>query len=138
MAGGRVYGLTANMFVTRKAAGETYVLGGMAQNATLWTRVLSQNAAYRLWFRLTQGLFPEHADQITAHLDTTPLRDSLLPTITTSVELERLDNGRYELVGLSGGLTWTAQFDVREAHRLWESLDAVFKLVSWQTEGYQD
>lgn len=138
MAGGRVYGLTANMFVTRKAAGETYVLGGLAQNATMWTRVLSQNAAYRLWFRLMQVLFPEHADQITAQLDTTPLRDSLLPTITTTINLERLDNGRYEIVGWSGGLTWTAQLEAREAHRLWSSLDEVFKFVSWQTEGLKD
>jgi hypothetical protein len=118
------------MFVTRKAAGETFVLGGMAQNATLWTRVLSQNAVYRLWFRLTHFLFPDRADEITARLDTTPLRDALLPTITTSLELDRLENGRYEIVGWVGGLTWTAHLDAREAHRLWAALDEVFNVGS--------
>jgi hypothetical protein len=123
----RTYGRTLDWFVLRKTSvgGATLVIGGTAQDAIRWTRVLTERAARMLWFSLTQGLFPEQSDRLTARLATLPMRPPLLPTITNQLWVESCDEGHFELVGLTGGHTWTARLDRKEAERLWTALNQV-------------
>ncbi len=109
----------------RRASAAQRGNGGTAQNAIRWTRVLTERAARMLWFSLTQGLFPNQSDLLTARLVTLPIRSSLLPTITHQLFVETRDDGNFELVGVTGGQTWTAHLDKQEAERLWAALNQV-------------
>lgn len=126
------YGLSNNLFVSRKAGGESIVIGGIAENAARWTRVLTQRAAQMLWFNLTQLLFPDKSDMVTAMVMTAPLRSSDLPTITTHVTVDQAKNGNFEVTGWIGSQTWMLALDAIEARRFWTALDIALYPVGWQ------
>ena len=93
------YGLSTNLFVSRKRGGESLVVGGVGEDESRWTRVLSQRAAQMLWYHLTQLLFPEKSDMVTALVSTAPLRSDSLPTITTHMTVDMRDDGGYDIAG---------------------------------------
>src|SRR5690349_17177325 len=93
------YGLSNNLFVSRKASGDSIVMGGIAEDTTRWTRVLSQRAAQMLWFHLAKLLYPDKSEMITALIATAPLRDSTRPTITTHMTVDQDAHGGYEIAG---------------------------------------
>ena len=97
------YGQSSNLFVSRKASGDSIVMGGTAEDTTRWTRVLSQRAAQMLWFHLAQLLYPDKSDMITAMIVTAPLRDSTRPTITTHMTVDLDSSGSYEIAGSIDG-----------------------------------
>lgn len=126
------YGLSNSLFVSRKAGGESIVIGGIAEDAARWTRVLTQRAAQMLWFNLTQLLFPDKSDMVTAMVMTAPLRSTDLPTITTHVTVDKLDTGNFEVTGWVGNHTWILLLDQIEARRFWTALDIALYPVGWQ------
>lgn len=129
------YGLSSNLFVNRKTGGESVVVGGMAEDATRWTRVLSQRAAQMLWFHLTRYLFPEKSEMVTALVTTAPLRSDALPTITTHIAVDRTDEGYFEVVGWIGEDSWWLRMTDAEARRFWSALDVALYPVGWQGGG---
>jgi hypothetical protein len=126
------YGLSSNLFVSRKASGDSIVMGGTAADATRWTRVLSQRAAQMLWLHLARLLYPDKADMLTALIATAPLRDSTRPTITTHMTVDPCEDGSYEIAGWIDGQAWHTQLDVPEATRFWTALDIALYPVGWQ------
>jgi hypothetical protein len=126
------YGLSTNLFVSRKASSDSIVVGGTAEDSSRWTRVLSQRAAQMLWFHLVQFLFPEKSEMVTAMVTTAPLRSSDLPTITTHVTVEKLESGAYEIAGWVGNQNWLALLADHEAQRFWTALDIALYPVGWQ------
>lgn len=126
------YGHATNLFVSRKASGESLVVGGVAEDASRWTRVLSQRAAQMLWFQLTRHLFPEKSDMVTALVTTAPLRSEAMPTITTHITVDTLDDGGVEIAGWIGDNMWWVRLSDYEARRFWTALDIALYPVGWQ------
>ena len=117
------YGLSTNLFVTRKASGESIVLGGIAADESRWIRILSYRAAQLLWLQLTRLLYPEKAEEMAAWTTTAPIRDASLPTVTTHIDVNEVDEG-YELAGWAHRrIVWTALLAEVEARRFWALLD---------------
>jgi hypothetical protein len=128
----RAYGLSTDLFVHRKSSGESIVVGGTAEDKTRWTRVLSQRAAQMLWFYLTQLLFPEKSDMVTALVTTAPLRSADLPTVTTHTTVDRTDDGGFEIMGWVGDQTWLVRLNSDETRRFWSALDIALYPAGWQ------
>jgi hypothetical protein len=129
----RSYGLSTNLFVSRKTGGEAIVIGGVAENNARWTRVLAKRAAQMLWFFLTRYLFPEKSDMVTGLASTAPMRAANLPTITTHMSVDKQDN-TYRVSGTIGEQTWQMRLSEFEANRLWMSLDIALYPVGWKGE----
>jgi hypothetical protein len=119
----RAYGYTTSWFVMDRssAGGGSIVIGGTDVRSARWTRVISHRAAHMLWFRLTQVLFPERVEWLIP-MDTLPIRDSKLPTITNQFIVERLEGGVIELTGIAQGSRWTAKLLESESIALWTEL----------------
>src|SRR5262245_33685971 len=115
----RGYGLSTNLFVSRKASSDSLVLGGTAEDSARWTRVLSQRAAQMLWFYLPRFLFPEKSDMVSALVTTAPLRGLDLPTITAHVTVDKIATGGYEVVGWVGEQSWAIKLGDQDARQLW-------------------
>jgi hypothetical protein len=128
----RTYGLACNLFVAPKTNTHSLVIGGMAEDTSRWTRVVSRRAAVLLWYALTQHLFPEKAVRVTALVQTMPARAVELPTITHHLQAERLTNGMFEIAGRVSGQLWTMRLTVSEAQRLWDALDVALNPKGWQ------
>jgi hypothetical protein len=128
----RTYGLSSNLFVSRKAGGESVIVGGTAEDNTRWTRVLSQRAAQMLWFHLTRFLFPEKSAMVTALVTTAPFRGSDMPTITTHMTVDKLPDGGFEIAGWVGEQNWWVRLSDYEAQRFWTALDIALYPVGWQ------
>jgi hypothetical protein len=126
------YGLSSNLFVSRKASGDSIVMGGTAEDTTRWTRVLSQRAAQMLWFHLARLLYPDKSDMITALIATAPLRDASRPTITTHMTVDLTSSGGFEIAGWIDGQSWQTHLDEPEATRFWSALDIALYPVGWQ------
>lgn len=122
---GQNYGHAKNLFVMRKASGDSIVVGGFAEDSARWTRVLSQRAAQMLLMHLTQLLFPDRSEMMIASISTAPLRGADLPTITTHTAVDKSSDGAYEITGWVGSQTWAMLLDEPEAHRFWTALDGV-------------
>lgn len=127
-----IYGSSTELFASRKRSGESLVVGGIGENHTRWTRVLSHRAAQMLWYRLTQYLFPEKCDVVTALASTAPLRDEAMPTITTHIQVESLEDGCFDVVGWVGDEAWWVRLNNYEARRFWTALDMALFPVGWQ------
>ncbi len=126
------YGHATNLFVSRKMSGESLVIGGIAEDSSRWTRVLSARAAQMLWFHLTRLLFPEKSDMVTALVSTAPLRSDALPTITTHMTVDPIEGGGFEVVGWIGDQNWWVRMSDYEARRFWTALDIALYPVGWQ------
>ena len=126
------YGQSSNLFVSRKASGDSIVMGGTAEDTTRWTRVLSQRAAQMLWFHLARLLYPDKSEMITALIATAPLRDSTRPTITTHMTVDLDANGNYAIAGYIDGQAWLLQVYEPEATQLWSALDIALYPMGWQ------
>jgi hypothetical protein len=120
---GQSYGYVKNLFVMRKASGDSIVVGGFAENSSRWTRVLSQRAAQMLLLHLTQLLFPDRSEMVLASISTAPLRGADLPTITTHTAVDKSSDGAYEITGWVGSQTWGLLLDESEAQSFWKALD---------------
>lgn len=118
------YGLCSDLFVTRKAGGDTLLVGGTAEDQTRWMRVLSHRAAQVIWFRLTRFLYPERSDDATALAATAAMRSADAPTITSHAEVARHKDGGYEIIGIAGLKQWTARMSETDAPAFWTALDA--------------
>lgn len=129
------YGAATNLFVSRKASGDSLIIGGVAEDSSRFARVLSQRAAQMLWFHLTRNLFPEKSDMVTALVTTAPLRSTTLPTVTTHVTVDKLEDGNFEITGWAGEQTWVLRLNEYEAHRFWTALDIALYPVGWQNKG---
>ena len=127
----RQYGLSTDLFVSRKEADQTVVLGGMGE-AQRWVHVLTQRAAHILWFKLTALLYPDKADVVTALATTAPLRSPTSVTVTTHVEVVKSSEVEYTLVGWIQRNTWRVQLAEIDARRLWASLDLALYPVGWE------
>jgi hypothetical protein len=119
----RAYGYTTNWFVMDRSGvgGGSIIIGGIDVRGEQWTRVISHRAAHMLLFRLTLLLFPEHTEWLTP-MDTLPIRDSKLPTITNQFIVERLEGGVIEVTGIANGSRWTAKLLASDSVALWTAL----------------
>lgn len=116
------YGLSSEMFATRKANGESIVVGGVSDADSRWIRIVSYRAAQLLWYQMSKILNPENAQSVNASLTTAPMRDANLPTITTHVTLQESGEGDFDLTGWSGDKVWHVTMTRAEISRFWESL----------------
>jgi hypothetical protein len=132
---GRSYGLSSNLFVSRKASGDSLVVGGMAEDSSRFARVLSHRAAHMLWFSMARLLFPEKSDMVTALAVTAPLRHAGLPTITDHMEVSRTEPGNIDVFGWVNQQTWFLRLTDYEARRLWTALDIALYPSGWQGMG---
>ncbi len=117
------YGFCTGLFVTRKAGGESLIIGGVAEDSTRWTRVLAQRAAQIIWLQLGKFLFPEQTAEATAFVATAPFRNADAPTITSHAAVDQLENGNYQLHGWAGEKEWSAHLSEEEAKAFWTVLD---------------
>lgn len=127
----RGYGNARDVFVTRKPAGDSMVVGGNAEDGNPFARVVTAGAARVMWFYLTQHLYPEHAQTVTAMVPTAPLRPSDRPAITSHVAIERGGDGVFLISGWGGRDEWLVCLSGDEAQRLWRSLDVLLHPVGW-------
>jgi hypothetical protein len=126
------YGLSTDLFVSRKESDESVVLGGVGEGEQRWVQVMTQRAAQLLWFRLTRLLYPEKADIVTGLAATAPLRSSVSTTITTHMDAVKSAEARYTLVGWVQRDTWRVDLIELDARRLWAALDLVLFPVGWE------
>ncbi len=127
-----MYGPTHELFVTRKVGGESFVIGGTAQDNTQWTRVLTPRAAQLLWHQLLQHLFPEKAEKVKSIAVTAPMRDANLPTVTAHTLVKQRDDGSFRIAGWAGESTWQADLSPMDAQRFWALLDTALYPTGWQ------
>lgn len=126
------YGLVDSLFVSRKANSESIIVGGLTEDKSRWVRVLAQRAAQMFWFHLMRYLFPEKFQMMAALFATAPMRDPALPTVTTHITVDDLENGHFLVTGYFGDQTWTLRISEYEARRLWVALDIALYPVGWQ------
>jgi hypothetical protein len=126
------YGLSTDLFVSRKESDESVVLGGVGEGEQRWVQVMTQRAAQLLWFRLTRLLYPEKADIVTGLAATAPLRSSVSTTITTHMDAVKSAEAHYTLVGWVQRDTWRVDLIELDARRLWAALDLVLFPVGWE------
>jgi hypothetical protein len=120
------------LFVSRKESDQTLVLGGVGQGDERWVHVMTQRAAQVLWFKLTQLLYPDKADTVTALAMTAPLRAPSNSTVTTHVEMVKSSEDEYTLVGWIQRSSWRVQLTELETRRLWAALDLALYPVGWE------
>jgi hypothetical protein len=77
----QAYGLTSEIFASRRDEGETIIVGGVGAESNRWTRVLTRRAAHHLWFQLTRLLFPEKSPQVTGMAQTARHHRRSRPTL---------------------------------------------------------
>jgi len=117
------YGLCTGLFVTRRAGGDSLIIGGIAEDASRWTRVLSQRAAQIVWLYLGQFLYPERMSSANAFIATAPIRNADAPTITSHAAVDKNKEGIYQLQGWAGEKVWSANLNEDEAKNFWGVLD---------------
>lgn len=131
MRGTRGYGQASDVFVSRKPAGDSWIVGGSAEDGNRFARVVTNGVARVLWFHLTQQLYPEHAKQVTAMVPTAPLRPVDLPAITSHVTVTRNLEDIFVITGWGGREEWLLCLTAAEARRLWRSLDTLLHPAGW-------
>lgn len=128
----RGYGFARDVFVSRKPAGDSLVVGGSAEDGRRFARVITNGAARVMWFHLTCCLYPEHAEKVTAMVPTAALRSADQPAITSHVAVARNLHDIIEVTGWGGQEEWLVCLSNEEAQRLWRSLDLLLHPVGWQ------
>lgn len=129
----RQYGLTTDVSVKMHEGGQMVVIGGTGEKSQQWSHVLTQRAAQVLWFKLTQLLYPDKANIVTALATTAPLRPlGSSDAVTTHVEAVKCADQHYSLVGWVGRDTWMFLLSELDARRLWAALDTVLFPVGWE------
>jgi hypothetical protein len=128
----RIYGISSQLYVIGKPNTDAIVVGGIAEDSSRWTRVLSARAAYMLWFHLARLLMPEQMEQVTTFFNTTPLRSAILPTITNHCTVEKLD-GYLEITGWAGERSWIIQLTDNDVSPLWTALDKLLFPQGWHS-----
>ncbi len=117
------YGFSTDLFVTRKSNGESIVVGGTSADTSRWIRILSNRAAQLLWFQMSQMLHPEETKGTTMNMMTAPMRDTNRPTITTHMDVKKLDeNEGFNLTGWVGDKQWNVHLNNSEVERFWSAL----------------
>ena len=117
------YGFCTGLFVTRKAGGDSFIIGGVAQDASRWTRVLAKRAAQIIWQYLGKFLYPERTAEATAFIATAPFRNADAPTITSHAAVDKTQDGTYHLQGWAGEKVWSVFLTEEEAQNFWAALD---------------
>ena len=125
------YGFCTGLFVTRKAGGESFIIGGIAEDASRWTRVLSQRAAQIIWLFLGKFLFHERTAEATAFVATAPFRNADAPTITSHAAVDKTNDGAFQVQGWAGEKAWTATLNEEEAKAFWTTLDKALYPSGW-------
>lgn len=122
------YGFSQHVFAFRKPNSTSLVIGGLSASRLRWTRVLSRRAAGCLWVYLAQMLEPTRVMPYIGLLDTSPMRESSLPTITSRVTVDALDEGGCEIVGQSGDQVWGVNMTDEHARLFWQALTLALHL----------
>lgn len=119
----RAYGIASELYIVRKPNTDAYVVGGVAEDLSRWTRVLSSRAAYMLWFHLARLLLPEKVEEVTAVFNTAPLRSDMLPTIANHCTVESMNEFYLEIAGWTDNHSWSVFVTNEDASQLWTALD---------------
>jgi hypothetical protein len=128
----RQYGLSTDVFVSRKESDQTLIVGGVGQGEQRWAHVITRRAAQVLWFKLTVLLYPDKAGVVTGLAVTAPLRAPGTAAITTHVEFVKSSEAQYTLIGWVERDTWMVQLSEVESRRLWTALDEALYPVGWE------
>jgi len=128
----RIYGISTELYIVSKPNTDAFVIGGLVEDLSRWTRVLSTRAAHMLWFHIARLLMPEQMEQVTTVFNTTPLRSAVLPTITNHCTVERLNDAYLEITGWAGEQSWTVHVTNEEATNFWTTLDKLLFPQGWQ------
>jgi hypothetical protein len=128
----RHYGLSTELFVSRKESDQTLILGGVGQGDQRWVHILTRRAAQVLWFKLTLLLYPDKATVVTSLAVTAPLRAATVAAITSHVEVVKSPEGPYTLIGWVERDTWLVQLTEGVARGLWAALDLALYPVGWE------
>lgn len=127
------YGLTQDVFASRKSNGDTVIVGGVGLETNRWARVLTRRAAHQLWFELTRILFPEKSAKVTSIVETAPLRSIDLPAVTTHLEIrQNADAHSFDIMGWVNEDIWWFCVDDHNARHLWAALDNALYPGGWE------
>jgi hypothetical protein len=129
--GKRGYGHAREVFISRKPASDSWIVGGSAEDGHRFARVVTTGAVRVLWFHLTRHLYPELAAEVTALVPTAPLRSVDLPAITSHVAVVKNLDGAYLVTGTGGREEWLLCLYPAEAQDLWRLLDKALHPVGW-------
>lgn len=136
MAGGlpvQDYGLSSDLFVTRKAGTDTMVLSGSSPDASRWARTLTRRAAHLLWYRLTWTLFPEKSPKVTGMAVTAPLQSFDQAALTIHIDVRRNETTHaFYVDGMTRSDRWQFWISEAEARRLWAALDLLLYPAGWE------
>lgn len=135
----REYGLTGDIHFQFDGVHGLVTFQGIVQDGSekRLSAVLSKRAAYQLWYRLTQALYPDEAPTMTATSATAPLRGVNGELLTSHVDVEWLPNGFVEIIGTIMTAEWSIRLSGTEAKRVWANLDMLLFPSGWEgREGY--
>lgn len=122
-----------DLFASSRNGDEVVVIGKAAEEETAWQQCLTRRAALSLWTDLTRILFPNRSGDVLAQVETT----ASLPEVnlespyTTSVSVQRLENGDCELNGWVGQQGWAVTVSGYEVYRFWAALDQALYPSVW-------
>jgi hypothetical protein len=125
------YGYCKELFAMRKG-GDSLIVGGVAEDASRWTRVLTQRAGQAVWLYLIKFLFPESAEGANTLIATAAFRQADAPTITSHAVVDKAKDGTYTLRGWAGEKLWSAQLQEDEAINFWIALDKALYPNGWK------
>lgn len=129
------YGLSTDLFVSRKESDQTLILGGIGQGAERWVQVLTRRAAQLLWFKMTVLLYPDKANMVTGLAVTAPLRGTQNDMMTTHVEVikNKTVECEYSIIGWTIMQdNWVVILSEIDTRRLWAALDLALFPVGWE------
>lgn len=128
----RIYGISTELYIVSKPNTDAFVVGGLAEDQSRWTRVLSTRATFMLWFHIARLLMPEKMEDVTTVFNTTPLRSAVLPTITNHCMAERLNSSYLEIAGWAGEQNWVVHVTNEDAIDFWTAIDQLLFPQGWQ------
>jgi hypothetical protein len=126
------YGVSTDLFVSRKESDQTLVLGGIGQGSQRWVHIITRRAAQLLWFKLTRLLYPDKSDMVTSLAVTAPLRTPGGKLLTTHVDVVKSADAQYTVIGFVERNSWTVVLSEIDARRLWAALDLALYPVGWE------
>lgn len=126
MGSSRIYGNSSELYFIQKPMSDAFLLGGIAEDSSRWTRVLSQRAAQLLWLHLMRVFDIEHLGRGITGFGTAPLRSTALPTITNHFNIHRLSATEFEIIGWVGDCNWIIYVSESEARRLFSAMHKLF------------
>jgi hypothetical protein len=126
------YGLLHDLQIEYNRKAAVIYFTGITELDDPFEAVLTKRAMLLFWSRLTQALYPNDAPTMIAMSKTAPLPSDETRQLTIRIDLRRLEDGNYEIIGGVTQGEWVIRVSESDARRLWADLDILLYPYGWE------